>query len=235
MIRICRIVSCPVQSTVIVPNWEDIFLPSGNGLFLLSEDLSHQSHEILGWVPIDSYNLITSLRWKLLHYSLNDTVGIFVEFLEIMAEISHYVRTVEDSLQKLVLSPHVVYVVLFRGAQVLPHSWSDELILKSMDCPSDVSWQGTIVLTVGWLRLPNKLGLILEKNMLVRTLYEKALDTEMGQNSQSGLGMSKRISRHCSPGEIVELFFQETQTSLEILNDIIIICTALIMLHKSSA
>ena len=83
----CEVTS-PIQSTVIVPDREDVFCPGGN-FFHLSKHLAHKDFKVLGWITIDSTNLSTLLLRELIHESFHYIVGVFVELLEIVTEVSH--------------------------------------------------------------------------------------------------------------------------------------------------
>lgn len=71
--------------------------------------------------------------------------------------------------------------------------------------------------------------------MLVRTLDEVALYTEMGENSERCLRVTKRVCGNCHSWEVVELVLQEVQTQLEILNNVVIICATLVMLYIATS
>jgi hypothetical protein len=152
-----------------------------------------------------------------------------------MSKVSHDVRTVQNSFQKFVFSSHVIDVHLFWWAKSIGCSTPCELIFKSMNCPSNMSRKRTIILSVCWLGFPNELSLVLQKNMFIRSFDEKSLNTQMSQNGQSCLWMSKGICWDCCLWSIVELIFQEVKASLEILDDVIVVGTTFIMLNKSSA
>jgi len=45
--------------------------------------------------------------------------------------------------------------------KILLKAASNKLVLKSMDCPSDMSWKSAVIFSIGRLCLPNKLSFIL--------------------------------------------------------------------------
>jgi hypothetical protein len=61
-----------------------------------------------------------------------------------MPKVTHDVSTFKDTFHKIVLVSQVAHVAFFGGAKIFIDIISDELILKAMDCPSDMSWQSTI-------------------------------------------------------------------------------------------
>ena len=83
----CEVTS-PIQSTVIVPDREDVFCPGCN-LFNLSKHLAHKDLKVLGWITIDSTDLSTLFFRKLLHEPFHHIVGVIIKSLEIVTEVSH--------------------------------------------------------------------------------------------------------------------------------------------------
>lgn len=71
--------------------------------------------------------------------------------------------------------------------------------------------------------------------MLIRTLDEIAFNAEMCQDGQCALRMAKGISRNGYSWVIVELSLQEVESKFEVFNDIVVVSTSFIMLHKPSS
>ena len=187
MVGVSGIVTGPIESAVIVPDGEDILFSDCNGFLFLTKNFSHKGQEILSWITINSDNFVALLRRKLFHDGLNNAVRILVELLEIMAEISHNMGTVENSFQKLILSSHIVDIALFRRTEIVVNTASNELIFKPMNGPSDMGGKSTVVLSICGLGFPNKLSLVLEQDMLIRPFHKVPFNTQMSKNSQRGL------------------------------------------------
>ena len=112
MKRVGGIVPSPIQAAIIVPNWEHILCPCSH-IYCLGKDLTHQSHKILSGISVLSGHSITLLPRKLFHHAFNYVVGSAVEFLKIVAEISHDMVALKDSFQKLVFPIEIVNIVGF--------------------------------------------------------------------------------------------------------------------------
>ncbi len=97
VVGISGVITCPVESAVVIPNREDIFLSDCNRFLFLSKDFSHQGQKILCRIAINSDNFIALLRRKLFHDGLNHAIGVFVKLLEVMAKIPHDMGTVQNS------------------------------------------------------------------------------------------------------------------------------------------
>ncbi len=110
------VVASPVKSAVVVPNWEDIFFSDSDGFFLLTKNFSHESQEVFSGVSVDSDDFVAFLGRKLFHDGLDNAERILIKLLEIVPEIPHDMRTVQDSFQELILASHVVNVSLFGRA-----------------------------------------------------------------------------------------------------------------------
>jgi hypothetical protein len=81
-----------------------------------------------------------------------------------------------------------------------------------MDGPSNVCGQGSIGTAIGGARLPDELRLVLQQNVLVRSLDEIALNAEVGEYGKRGLRMPERVSGNGYPWVIVEFPLQEVQS-----------------------
>lgn len=98
MVCISGEVPTPIKPTIIIPNRKNILTPSHYWFHLLSEHFSHQCDEVLSGVAVNSDDFVAFLHREFLHHSLDHTVGVLVELLEIVAEVSHYVGTLQDPL-----------------------------------------------------------------------------------------------------------------------------------------
>jgi hypothetical protein len=113
--------------------------------------------------------------------------------LEIVPEVAHDMSTFEDSLQKAVLVAQIIDVILFCLAKVFASSAANELVFKAVNSPTNVRWQGTVSHSVSRLSLPDKLSFILQQNVFVRSLYEIAFHSSMGQNRERSLRMAEGV------------------------------------------
>lgn len=59
--------------------------------------------------------------------------------MEVMSEVAHDVCALEDAFEEVVLAPEVGHVALLGRTHVFVDVATDELVLKTMDCPSDMS------------------------------------------------------------------------------------------------
>lgn len=84
----------------------------------------------------------------MLHKGFNNTEAVLVEFLEIVAEISHDVVLFEKSLQKIILHTHTLDKAIFGLADRVNIASIDKLLFVAVNGPTDVSWYGTIVSTI---------------------------------------------------------------------------------------
>jgi len=70
---------------------------------------------------------------------LHHSVGVVVEFLKIMTEITHDMSALQDPFQEFVLASEIPHVGLFALTHVLAYVAADKLILETVDGPSNVS------------------------------------------------------------------------------------------------
>ena len=100
MERVCGVVPSPIETTIIVPNWEDIFFSCDNRFNLLAIYLLEDSLKVLSWVGISCNHLVAFLLRELGHNRLDHLVGVVVELLEIVTEVSQDMTTVEYLFEK---------------------------------------------------------------------------------------------------------------------------------------
>lgn len=104
-----------------------------------------------------------------------------------------------------------------------------------MNCPSDMSRKSTIVFTICWFSFPDKLCFVLEQNVFIRSFDKVSFNTQVSQNGQCCLRVSKWVSRNSCLRGVVKLIFQKVEPSMEVFNNIIIVGASFIMFDKSSA
>lgn len=66
-----------------------------------------------------------------------------------MAKVTHYVSTLKDSLQKVILVSQISHVPFFGVAKIFIHISADELVFEAVNGPSNVSRQRAIDTSVG--------------------------------------------------------------------------------------
>jgi hypothetical protein len=162
VVWVCSIVASPIQSTIVIPNRKDIFFSDCNRFFLLAEDFTHESQKILSGIAVDSDDFVAFLGRELFHDGLDNAVRVLVELLEIVSEIPHDMRTVQNSFHELILPSHVVDISLFRRTQIVVYSTAYKLVLKAMNSPSDMSGKRSIILAIGRFCFPNELSFVLQ-------------------------------------------------------------------------
>lgn len=96
VVWISCVISCPIETTIIVPDRENIF-SSSSYRFHFPKNFPHEGHKILSGIPINSYNFITFLTGKLLHHPFNHIIRSAIKLLEIVPEVSHNVSAFENS------------------------------------------------------------------------------------------------------------------------------------------
>ncbi len=112
MVGICCVIAGPIESAVVIPDGHDVLLPGHHRLGLF-EDLAHQNQKVLCWVAVYCAHFVAFLHGELFHKPFHHMVRIFVKLLEIVAEVSHDMITLEYALQKFILSVHIWNVRCF--------------------------------------------------------------------------------------------------------------------------
>ena len=172
MVRVGSEVASPVQSTVEIPNREDILVPDCHLLVLLCKDFMVENLEVFSWVGVGSDHFIALLLAELTHELLDDPIGIVIEFLEIVAEVAQDVGLLMQLPQEFVLVAHAVDIRAFGLADWWKNISSvNELLLVSMDGPAKMCGDGSISTAVGGFSLPHPLHLVFLEDMLIRSLH----------------------------------------------------------------
>ena len=66
-----------------------------------------------------------------------------------MAKVTHNMSALQNSLQKLILTTQILHITFFCPAEIFVNALAYELVFETMDCPANVSWKGTIILSIG--------------------------------------------------------------------------------------
>lgn len=103
-----------------------------------------------------------------------------------------------------------------------------------MDGPTDMRWKRTVDHPVGRFGLPNELSLVLEENVLVGSLHKVPLYSDVCKYGQGALRMSEGIRCDGHLWSIVKLCLEESQSELEVLNDVIVIGAPFVMLYDAT-
>ena len=104
-----------------------------------------------------------------------------------------------------------------------------------MDCPTDVGYHCAVCDVVGWDCLPKELGFVFLQDVFIRTFNKEAFNADVGQDSNSWLGMPEWIGSNGYFGGEVESLLQKVKPQLVVLYDILVVCAAFIMLHQATA
>ena len=152
-----------------------------------------------------------------------------------MAEISHAVSTLEDTLEERIFIAKIVHESFFSHTHVLSYISPDKLILEPVNSPANVRRKRSVDFTICGLSPPQELCFVLEENVLIRSLNKEPFNPKMRQNRKGRLRMPEGISRDRHPRVVIELLLEEMQPQFEVLDDIVIVSTSLVMLDVSSS